>query len=163
MISPNPLSKGSKVVVLSTARKISQLEIRAAVSVMENWGLKMEFGKNLFHSHHQFSGTKDERIQDLQNALDDPECEAIICARGGYGTVQLIDYLDFTGFLKRPKWIVCYSDVTVLQSHLQQVLCCESIHGIMPINLPDDGSENNSIKSLQYILFGKSPGYSFEN
>lgn len=139
------------------------MEIRAAVSVFESWGLKVEFGKSLFHSHHQFAGTKEERIHDLQAALNDPECEAIICARGGYGTVQLIDNLNFTRFLKQPKWIVGYSDVTVMHSHLQQVIGCESIHGIMPVNFPEDGSENASIKSLKNILFGKTPEYTFEN
>lgn len=130
---------------------------------MEDWGLKVEFGKNLFHENGQFAGSAEERTQDLQNALDDPECKAIICARGGYGTVQIIDRLDFTKFMDKPKWIVGYSDVSVLHSHLQQLISCESIHGIMPINFPEDETENASIKSLKNILFGKSPDYSFES
>lgn len=149
--------------IISTARKISQIEIQSSVAVFEEWGLKVGFGQNLFHAYNQFAGSSEERTADLQKALDDPECEAIICARGGYGTVQIIDRLDFTEFSKKPKWIVGYSDVTVLHTHLQQLIGCESIHGIMPINFPEGGSTNSSLESLKNVLFGRLPNYTFKS
>ena len=161
MISPPVLRKGSKVTILSSARKIAPAELRAPIALLKNWGLKVELGKNIYSADNQFAGTVQQRIQDLQNALDDPSCEAIIFARGGYGSVQLIDHLNFNSFLKNPKWLVGYSDVCVFHSHLQQLLSCESIHATMPVNFPKSGKDNQSTIALKEVLFGEAPKYHF--
>lgn len=161
MISPPLLSKGSKVVILSTARKISEEEIAPAIELLKSWELKVSTSKHLFKVHHQFAGSREERLADLQKALDDPECSAIFCARGGYGSLQIVDDLDFSTFKKYPKWVVGFSDVTVLHAQLQQLVHCESIHACMPINYPKDHVENTSVQSLKNVLFGEAIHYNF--
>jgi muramoyltetrapeptide carboxypeptidase len=91
--------------------------------------------------------------------LDDDSVKAILCARGGYGTVRIIDKLNFDTFCRKPKWIAGYSDATVLLSHIQSNFGIETIHGTMPINFPTDGSDNNSTRSLHDALFGNAPAY----
>ena len=155
MKSPKHLQKGDTIGIISTARKISREEIDPAIKLIESWGLKVKLGKNLFDVFHQFAGTTEARTEDLQNMLDDDSVHAILCARGGYGTVQLIDSIDFTKFKNNPKWIAGYSDVTVLHSHLHQVLGIQSIHSTMPINFPVDGNSNIATESLRKALFGE--------
>ena len=120
MEKPAYLKKGDKVAIVSTARKISEEEIRPAIDVLNKWGLIVVLGKNTYGENNQFSGTSEERTKDFQNALDDEMIKAVFCARGGYGTVKIIDNLDYTRFVKYPKWIVGYSDVTVLHNHINQ-------------------------------------------
>lgn len=155
------LQKGDKVSLLSTARKISREEMAPAIRTLESWGLEVSLGEQLFSEDRQFAGTQEQRTQGLQEALDDPDCKAIICARGGYGTVQLIDGLDFSRFLQQPKWIVGYSDVTVLHNHLSRQWSLESLHATMPINFPKEGS-NEAVESLHKALFGETLRYTFE-
>jgi muramoyltetrapeptide carboxypeptidase len=114
MRKPDLLKLTNKVGIISTARKISKKEIQPAINRLQQWGLEPILGKHLFSEHHQFAGTTDERAADLQEMLDNPEIKAILCARGGYGTVQIIDKVDFTKFMEQPKWVIGYSDVTVL-------------------------------------------------
>ncbi|MCK5028056.1 MAG: LD-carboxypeptidase [Bacteroidales bacterium] len=159
MISPAKLNKGDKIGIIAPSRKISHDEIKAAIQVFENWGLQVSLGKNLFKKDRQFSGTDEEREEDLQYMLDDPEIKAIVCARGGYGTIRIVNLVDYTAFMKNPKWIVGYSDITALHAHLNQNLNVKSIHGIMPINFPDDLTENNSIRTLKKALFGEENTY----
>ena len=107
-ISPSYLSKGDKIAIVATARKISREEVQPAVEILKSWGLEVVLSDNLFHTDNQFSGTDNERTQDLQTMLDDASVKAIIIARGGYGTVRIIDEIDFTNFKKHPKWIIGY-------------------------------------------------------
>jgi muramoyltetrapeptide carboxypeptidase len=93
--------------------------------------------------------------------LDDDSIRAVICARGGYGTVRIIDQIDFTAFRKNPKWIVGYSDVTVLHSHIHRHLGIETIHAIMPINITSDEAPNDTQETLKNALFGKIRSYSY--
>tara|TARA_Y100000991_G_scaffold184590_1_gene148455 strand:- start:5626 stop:6540 length:915 start_codon:yes stop_codon:yes gene_type:complete len=153
ILTPPYLKQGDKIGLISTARKISKEELQVAIEHIESWGLKIKFGKNLFNSYHQFSANDNRRAKDLQTMLDDDNIKAIICARGGYGTVRLIDKINFSKFQKTPKWIVGFSDVTVLHSHIHN-LKIASLHSTMPVNF----SNNNlaSIKSLKDALFGKS-------
>lgn len=162
MKSPKHLQKGDTIGIISTARKINREEIDPAIKLIESWGLKVKLGKHLFDVFHQFAGTTEARIEDLQNMLDDDSIQAILCARGGYGTVQLIDSIDFTKFKNNPKWIAGYSDVTVLHSHLHQVLGIQSIHSTMPINFPVDGIPNIATESLRKALFGEPLMYEYE-
>ncbi len=163
MITPAKLNKGDKIGIIAPSRKINPDEIKAAIQVFENWGLKVSLGRNLLEEDRQFSGTDNERAEDLQYMLDDPNIKAIICARGGYGTIRIIDLVDFTEFKKNPKWIVGYSDITALHAHLNHNLKVKSIHGIMPINFQDDLTENESIKTLKKSLFGEQNIYEIDD
>ena len=142
---PNPLQKGDKIGLISTARKISQQELDFSVQLIRSWGYEVVFSKNLFEQDNQFSGTDKQRASDLQQMINDSEIKAILCVRGGYGTVKIIDKIDFSPLQKNPKWIMGYSDITVLHSHLHQ-LYIASIHCSMPINF-----EGNSPLSLSSI------------
>jgi muramoyltetrapeptide carboxypeptidase len=128
-------------------------EVRPAMDRLKQWGLEPVLGKHLFSEHHQFAGTADERTADLQEMLDNPEIKAILCARGGYGTVQIIDKIDFTKFMEHPKWVIGYSDVTVLHSHIQRNCEIQSLHATMPINFPKRARDNNATESLYNALF----------
>lgn len=151
----NFLSKGDLIGITAPAGKIKSESLTTAVSVLESWGLRIELSKHIFsEAHGYFSGTDQERSQDFQNMLDDPEIKAIICARGGYGTTRFIDQLDFTSFLKFPKWIVGFSDITALHLRLHQ-LGFESIHSVMPIQFPKP-EHKESIESLGKTLFGET-------
>lgn len=159
MISPAPLQKGDTIAIVSTARAISVEELDFAVSTIEQWGFKVEKGPNLHGRYHQFSGTDEERLHDFQQALDNPDIKAILCARGGYGTVRIIDDINWEKFLNNPKWIAGYSDVSVLLN----TLCCfgiKSLHSTMPINFSSNTEE--SLNSLKNCLQGDLPEYKFK-
>ncbi|MGE0562379.1 MAG: LD-carboxypeptidase [Flavobacteriales bacterium] len=157
MEKPPSLKKGDKIAIISTARKISKIELEPAVSIIKSWGLESVFGKNLFNENHQFSGTTEERVADLQHVLDDSAIKAIFCARGGYGTVQVIDQIDFSNFKKNPKWIIGYSDVTVLHNHINTNFNIQTLHASMPINFATNTKE--ALESLKETLFGALPIY----
>jgi muramoyltetrapeptide carboxypeptidase len=120
-ISPSFLKPGDKVLIIATARKISSEEVENTSNLLKSWEYEVELGPNLLKEHHQYSGTDDERAADLQWALDHPTAGAILIARGGYGTLKIIDRVLFGRFIGRPKWICGYSDVTVLHSHLHRI------------------------------------------
>ncbi len=151
-IPPN-LKKGDKVAIIATARKINTEDLSIGIKILKEWGLEVEIGPNIGKEHHQYAGTDEERIQDFQQMADREDIKAIICARGGYGTVRIIDHIDFSKFKKSPKWIVGYSDITVIHSHLYQHLDIPSIHATMPISMPNNTME--AINSLRRALFGK--------
>ena len=151
MIFPEKLKIGDKIGIISTARKITLNELDPAIKTIESWELKVELGSNLFKVDNQFSGTIEQRSTDLQTMIDDDSIKAILCARGGYGTVQIIDNIDFSKLKNNPKWIVGYSDVTVLHSHLNK-LGIASLHATMPINFKTNAKE--SLASLKNGLFG---------
>ncbi|AOW21315.1 S66 peptidase family protein [Urechidicola croceus] len=152
MITPKFLQKGDTVAIVSTARKISAEEIYDAISLLISWELKVVVGTTIGLKENQFAGTDEQRSYDFQTMLDDTNIKAIWCARGGYGTVRIIDNLDFSNFIKNPKWIIGYSDVTVLHSHLHN-LGVKTLHATMPINVPKN--TKNSLNSLKNSLFGQ--------
>ncbi len=159
MITPNKLEKGDKIGIVAPARKISMDEIAASIKVFEGWGLEVILGKNIFARYKQFAGTDEQRAEDLQSMLDDSSIKAIIAARGGYGTVKTLKYIDFKNFLKNPKWIIGYSDITALHAHLNQNIGVKSIHATMPFNFPKDFSENKAIKTLKKSLYSEQNIY----
>lgn len=159
MKQPRNLQIGDTIGIISTARKISKEELQPALSILKKWGLKVEFGVNLFKEEHQFAGSDQDRTADLQEMLNRKDINAILCARGGYGTVRIIDQIDFSTFAKNPKWVVGYSDVTVLHSHIQQNFGIETLHATMPINFPKDGKENTALNSLKSALFTGKTSY----
>lgn len=160
MILPPYLKKGDKVVITCPAKKLPN-GIDDAVRLLESWGLEVVLGETVYAAHNQFAGTDELRARDLQQFLDDPEIKAVFAARGGYGTIRIIDQFDFTELLKSPKWLVGFSDITILHAHLQAQLNMCSIHGQMPINIPD-GSKP-SLESLRKSLFGEEISYSYPN
>ena len=159
MIQPPFLKQGDNVAIVSTARKITKEELSFAVDKLKEWGLDIVFGEHLFEEHNQFAGNDEMRTSDFQKALDNDSVKAIICARGGYGTVRIVDGLDFSKFEKTPKWVVGYSDVTVLHSHISDNFGVQTIHGTMPINFETNTQE--ALSSLQKALFGKQLTYEF--
>ena len=159
MIQPPFLKQGDKVAIVSTARKITKDELSFAADILKKWGLEVSFGEHLFEKDNQFAGNDEMRTSDFQKALDNDSVKAIICARGGYGTVRIVDALDFSKFVKTPKWVVGYSDVTVMHSHISNNLGIQTIHGTMPINFETNTQE--ALSSLQKALFGKQLTYEF--
>ena len=161
MIIPEFLAKGDKIAIVATARKVSPEEIGPSVRLFRSWGLDVVCDDSLYASCDQFAGTDGVRAAVLQQYLDDPEIKAIVCARGGYGTVRIIDRLDFSAFAAHPKWIVGYSDVTVLHSHIHNNLGVSTLHATMPLNIPADAVEKKypSVESLRAALFGCLRGY----
>ncbi len=160
-MTPPYLKPGDKIGIVSTARKISREELQPAVECFQKEGFEIIFGKNLFKELNQFSGTDDERAEDLQLMMDNPDIKAILCARGGYGTVRIIDKLDFTTFRKNPKWVCGFSDVTVLHSHIWQNFGIKTIHSIMPVQLKKLGGESAAAKTLVKSLKGDPLDYEF--
>ena len=159
MISPKNLKKSDTVAIVSTARKISLEEIQQAIKLLESWKLNVKIGKTIGLEENQFAGSNDARRKDFQGMLDDDEVKAIWCARGGYGTIRILDALEFTIFKKNPKWIIGYSDATVLHNHLNN-LGFETLHATMPINIVKNTTK--ALKSLKNTLFGKDLSYSIK-
>ena len=157
--SPPFLKPGDSVGIVAPARKISHPELEPAIAIFKTWGLKVILGDNIFKSDNQFSGTDDERAADFQKMLDNNDIKAIFCARGGYGTVRIIDLLDFSNFIKSPKWIVGFSDITVIHSHIQNICGIETIHAAMPINFSTPDFSKATLTSLKDTLFGETLKY----
>tara|TARA_B100001057_G_scaffold485604_1_gene565534 strand:- start:373 stop:1296 length:924 start_codon:yes stop_codon:yes gene_type:complete len=149
---PAYLKEGDKIGLISTARKISVDELQEAIKCIKSWGLNVVLGENLFNNYHQFSGQDDERTKDLQSMLNNQDIKAILCVRGGYGTVRIIDEIDFSQFQKSPKWLAGFSDITVLHSHIHK-LNVATLHSTMPISFSSNTSE--AVMSLKNALLGK--------
>lgn len=155
---PPYLKKRDKIAIVAPAGRITK-DLSDAVAIFENWGLEVVIGESVGSSFHQFAGDDDLRTKDFQRMLDDDSVKAIVAARGGYGTVRIIDELDFSGFEKNPKWLVGYSDITVLHSHIQALFGIPTIHGQMPVTIPD--ATTLSLETLRKALFGEEFDYSY--
>ncbi len=155
MITPPLLKKGDTVLIIGTARARSKEFIDPAIEILLQWGLRVELGENLFKKHHQFAGTDDERAYDLQWAIDHPLAKAVLIAGGGYGTLRIIDKVNFKRLKKYPKWFIGYSDTTVLQARLSK-LNFASIHATMAFQFP---KHKEATDSIQKLLFGKPLKY----
>jgi muramoyltetrapeptide carboxypeptidase len=161
MTAPPYLRKGDRIAIVSPARKITREEAEPAIRILTGWGLEVVEGENLYASYNQFAGSDDQRTADMQKMLDDGSIRAILCSRGGYGTVRIIDRLDFSGFIRNPKWIVGYSDETVIHSHIHRHFNIETLHAIMPLNFRDKCESSPSLNSLKKALFGKELSYKY--
>lgn len=156
MIIPQFLKAGDTVAIVCTARKFFPEDAKPAIDLLESWGLNVKLGATIGLDNFQLGGTDTERAADFQAQLDDENVKAIWCARGGYGTVRIIDALDFSKFKKRPKWIMGFSDVTVLHSQLN-VERVASLHSIMPFTVPNAPEEVK--ETLRKALFGEKISY----
>ena len=153
---PPYLKKGDTVAIVCTARKFMPEDAKPAIELLESWGLKAKLGRTIGLDSCQLGGTDAERIADFQAMMDDENVKGIWVARGGYGTVRIIDSLDFTKFKKHPKWIMGFSDVTVLHSQLN-VERIASLHSIMPFTVPKASEEVK--ETLRKALFGEDIAY----
>lgn len=144
------LRSGDEIALIATAKKITLEEIQSGISFFEKQNWKVLKGKNLFSEHHQFAGRDIDRIHDLQWAIDHPSVKAIFIARGGYGTLRLIDHLDFSALEKNPKWIIGYSDITALLNHTLAQFNLPGLHASMPINYTQNTPEalNSLIEAI---------------
>ena len=156
MIIPPFLKAGDTVVLVCTARKFFPDDAKPAIDLLESWGLKVKLGATIGLDNFQLGGTDSERAADFQAQLDDENVKAIWCARGGYGTVRIIDSLDFSNFKQHPKWIMGFSDVTVLHSQLN-IERVATLHSIMPFTVPNAPEEVK--ETLRKALFGETISY----
>lgn len=156
MIQPPFLKIGDTVAIVCTARKFSFEEAKSAASLMESWGLKVIYGKTIGEDNHQLGGSDELRAEDFNAMLENRDVKAIWCARGGYGSVRIVDVIDFELLKTNPKWIIGFSDVTVFHSQIHNE-GVQSIHGIMAFSVPK--ATDKSKDSLRDALFGESICY----
>lgn len=159
MITPAFLQKGDKIGLVAPARKIVASEISRAITFIEKQGFSVECAPKLYASENQFAGNDIERVEDFQYMLDNPEIKAILAVRGGYGSVRIIDKIDFSSFVKQPKWICGYSDITVFHSHIHSNFQIETLHCAMPLNLNIEDENSLNLLSLLDALSGKTQNY----
>ncbi|WPU98505.1 LD-carboxypeptidase [Mucilaginibacter sp. cycad4] len=155
---PPYLKKGDKIAITCPAKKLPN-PMTDAVELLQSWGLEVVLGDTVDASFHQFAGDDDFRAADMQRFINDDSIKAIIAARGGYGTVRMIDKVDFSRFAQNPKWLIGFSDITLLHAHLFTNYGAQTIHGQMPINIPD--ASKHSIDTLRRALFGEELSYEF--
>jgi len=151
MVIPPFLKPGDRIRIVSPAGKVTKDKIGSGIELLQDEGYEVIIGKHVFDRNFQFAGTDTHRAADLQEAINDPVTKAIICARGGYGTVRIIEKTDFSALLKNPKWIVGFSDVTVLHSLLNNAGIA-SIHGVMPSFFIENKKPAKSFFSLMELL-----------
>jgi muramoyltetrapeptide carboxypeptidase len=156
MTKPPNLQKGDTIAILATARKNVDNNLKPAIDLLHSWGLEVVIGSTIGLDNNQLAGTDEQRAADFQQQLDNPNIKAIWCVKGGYGTVRIIDLLDFTKFKQHPKWIVGFSDITVLHNHLN-TMGFKTIHGVMPITVPRATKE--AVETLHHSLFGTKLEY----
>jgi muramoyltetrapeptide carboxypeptidase len=146
------LKKGDKIALVSPAKAIEPELVLKAKDFWEKHGFIVEIGKHALESENYFSASIENRLYDFQDAIDDDEVRAIVCNRGGYGSIQLLDRLNWSNFYRNPKWIIGFSDITVFHQHLQH-FDYESIHATMPLNYSE-----NSIKALESLISALTGG-----
>lgn len=164
LVRPPYLKVGDTVAIVAPSGILKNriAEIKRAQDLLSSWGLHTVLGKHLFADGNHFAGTDAERCADFQDALDDPTISAIWAARGGYGTVRIIDKLDYTKFRKHPKWVIGYSDITALHSQLN-VEGFESMHAMMAVSVSEDSEDiKETVQTFKDALFGKPLAYSLE-
>jgi len=160
MIRPPYLQEGDKIALVAPAGRIEKETVEAATKRIEEWGYEVVVGDNVFNSYNIFAARDDQRARDMQLALDSDDIRAIVCVRGGYGSIRIIDKLDYSKFQGNPKWLVGFSDISVLHAKLN-VLGIESLHAPMPINFPELPKEPEDVLWTRRILEGDMPQYNF--
>lgn len=159
---PPFLQKGDKIAMVSVAGKVNREPVEKAKKLLEDESFVVEIGNHAFDSYHQFAGADGDRAGDMQKALDDPEVKAIFFTRGGYGSVRTFMLLDWSGFHRRPKWLVGFSDITVFHAYLSQNGVA-SVHGVMSSFFFEDGVRTISFDQLLRLLKGNSLKYEIDS
>ncbi len=158
--APPYLQKADTIGIICPGGAMPVEKVSECIRVLnEDWGFKTKVGKTVGNGFHYFSGTDKERLDDFQQMLDDDEVKAVLCARGGYGMGRIIDQINFKKFEKQPKWIIGYSDITILHSHLYSNYYISSIHAPMAGAFNNDGFKNEFVLSLKNALEGKKIKY----
>ncbi|NCU04912.1 MAG: LD-carboxypeptidase [Chitinophagaceae bacterium] len=161
MKHPPYLQPGDTIAITCPAGYMAKEKAQTCVTVLQQWGYEVLLGKTLgSKSKNYFSGTDEERLNELQAMLDAPEIKAILCGRGGYGVGRIIDRLDFTAFKKNPKWIIGFSDITILHAHINRNYKIATLHSPMAAAFNDGGYKNKYVQSLKDALAGKKATYS---
>ncbi len=163
---PPYLKWGDTIGITCPAGYITLTDVEPAIKKIKEWGFQIKIGDTVGKRNFTFGGSDEERLKDFQQLLDDEEIKAILCARGGYGMVRIIDQLDFKNFVKHPKWIIGFSDITVLHSHLNRNYNIASIHSKMCNSFPADWSlaepiQKQTIESINKCLTGEKMAYKF--
>ena len=164
LVQPPFLKPGDTVAIVAPSGilKNKEGEVNRAKALLLSWGLHVTLGANIFKQNNHFAGTDKQRASDLQEALNDKSVSAIWCARGGYGTVRILDLLDFTEFKKHPKWLIGYSDITALHNAINNQ-GVQSMHALMCVSLTEKlGDIKETITSFKASLFGDVPSYRLE-
>jgi muramoyltetrapeptide carboxypeptidase len=161
---PPYLRQGSVIGITSPAGPITIEEMKPAIQLMESWGYRISIGKTIGKKDFNLGGTDEERLNDLQDMLDDPDIDAIMCARGGYGSIRIVDKLKWNKFKSKPKWLIGFSDITVLHNHIHNNCHVASIHSKMTNSFPDIWSSaepmiRETINSINDALSGKNMAY----
>jgi len=156
---PPYLQPGDTVAIVATARKITEAELLPAVALLENAGFRVRLGSSIGLVDNQLAGTDAERAADFQTQLNDTEVKAIFCARGGYGSVRMVDKVNWRVFHDQPKWIIGFSDITVFHSHLNKQFRLPTVHGEMPFNFGKSGKDPCSVTALLALLQGQPVVY----
>lgn len=157
---PPYLKKGDTIGLVCPAGYMPFEKVKTCVETLQVWGYNVKVGNTVGGgSSTYFSGTDAERLADFQQMLDDDEVQALLCARGGYGTGRIIDAIDFKKFRKSPKWIIGYSDITVLHSHIYSNFYISTLHAPMAGAFNEEGFRNEYVGSLKNALEGKKIRY----
>ncbi len=161
---PPYLKSEDTIGITCPAGFITLEEIQPAVQLMQSWGFKIETGKTVDKRSFTLGGTDEERIADLQDMLDNPNIKAIMCARGGYGAMRIIDALDFHQFKSSPKWVIGFSDITVLHNHINRNYHIATLHSKMCNSFPKDWNlaepiQTETIESIKKALMGEGMLY----
>jgi len=160
MIIPNYLKKGATIGITCPAGYMAAEKVQTCIETLQQWGYEVMVGKTIGSSSETyFSGTDEERRDELQAMMDDDSIEAILCGRGGYGVGRIIEQLNFKRFKKNPKWIIGFSDITVLHSYLNRNVKIASLHAPMASAFNDGGADTEFVQSLKYALSGKKAKY----
>ena len=162
MITPQYLQQGDKIGIVAPARKVKPAEIAYGIEQLKLAGFEIVEGNNLYGDFNQFSGTDNERAADMQHMIDDNSIKAIMCARGGYGCVRIVDDIDWHPLMDNPKWLIGFSDITVFHNHLHQVLGMETIHANMLVNYQAENFNSQSFDSLVAAITGNPLVYEWQ-
>lgn len=162
MIVPQPLQPGDKIGLIAPSRKISPAELDESIRLLKSWGYQVELSSHLFSEENQFAGSDQLRADDLMEMIVRPEIKAILCARGGYGTVRILDKINPNLIRTNPKWLIGYSDITVLHSIYHEVVGMETLHAVMPINCNPSSGTSDTWNKLKEILCGDIPSYAVQ-
>jgi muramoyltetrapeptide carboxypeptidase len=159
IILPPYLKKGDTIGIVCPSGFMPYENAQTCIAILQQWGYKVVVGKTLGNQFHYFSGTDDERLHDLQNMLDDENIHAVLCSRGGYGLSRIIDKIDWRKFKKNPKWIIGFSDITVVHAHINRNLNIASLHAPMASAFNDGEFKNEFIQSLHKAIKGVTSNY----
>src|SRR6266487_5908952 len=157
---PAYLQEGDTIGIVCPSGYMPYEKAKTCIATLQQWGFKVKVGKTVGNQFHYFSGTDNERLNDLQQMLDDEEVKAILCGRGGYGLSRIIDDISFKQFKENPKWIIGYSDITILHAQLYTKFKIASLHSPMAAAFNNGGAENEFVQSLRKAIMGEIYSYS---